>query len=478
MSVIIICRFKVGMEGKLILKDIEPKGLWKQFVSISAIPRCSRHEAAIGDYVRSEAARHKLESAADEYGNITVKIPAANSSSERIILQSHLDMVCESAKPFDFANRPIKLIYEDGKVHSEGTTLGADNGIGVASMLSLMDEQFSHPPILLLFTADEETGLNGAKKLSEKFITGKRLLNLDGEEFGKIYTGSAGGIVTIGTAKIDKIQIPEKGYKIFVGGLKGGHSGVDIDNSRTNAIKLLFEILEILDEKYEIKIASIEAGDKINAIPRSAEAVILTSDSTVKQVIVNKINDLKQTSDENIKLNIEKTDAKDYYRRTFSRKLIRMINAIPNGVLERSKGRVYTSSNLASIKEGKKLTIKTFQRSYNNIDMNTFSSKIATVFRDSGFSAAKEGEFPGWEPTESELLRTAEDQFEKLFGKKAETLAIHAGIECGIIKNQCSIEQLISFGPTIKNAHSPAESVEVESVEKFYRFLKKLIEAL
>ena len=466
------------MEGKLILKDIEPKGLWKQFVRISAIPRCSRHEAAIGNYVRSEAARHKLESAADEYGNIVVRIPAVNSSSEPIILQSHLDMVCESAKPFDFASRQIKLIYEAGEVRSDGTTLGADNGIGIASMLSLMDEQFSHPPILLLFTADEETGLNGAKKLSEKFITGKRLLNLDGEEFGKIYTGSAGGIITTGTAEIDKIRIQKKGYKIFVGGLKGGHSGVDIDNGRTNAIKLLFEILRILDKKYEIKIASIEAGDKINAIPRSAEVVILASDFTVKQVIVNKINDLKRTSNKNIKLNIEKTDIGDCYSRTFSRKLIKMINAIPNGVLERSNGRVYTSSNIASIKEKKKLTIKTFQRSYNNTDMNTLSSKIAAVFRDSGFSAVKEGEFPGWEPTESELLKTAESQFEELFGKKAETPAIHAGIECGVIKNQCSIEQLISFGPTIKNTHSPAESVEVESVEKFYRFLKKLIEVL
>ncbi len=466
------------MEGKLILKDIEPKGLWKQFGNISAIPRCSKHEKAIGNYVRSEAARHEFESAADEYGNITVRIPPANSLSEPVILQSHLDMVCESAKPFDFANRPIKLIYEAGKVRSDGTTLGADNGIGVASMLALMDEKFSHPPILLLFTADEETGLNGAKKLSEKFITGKRLLNLDGEEFGKIYTGCAGGMITTGTAKIDKIQILERGYKIFVGGLRGGHSGVDIDNGRTNAIKLFFEILEILDKKYEIKIASIEAGDKINAIPRSAEAVILTPDSAVKQVIVNKINDLKRTLNKNIRLNIEKTGIKGCYSRIFSKKLIRMINTIPNGVLKRSRGRVYTSSNLASIKEEKGLTIGTFQRSYNNTDMNTLSSKIAKIFRDNGFSADRESEFPGWEPTESELLRAAENQFKKLFDKKVETQAIHAGIECGIIKKQCSIEQLISFGPTIKNAHSPAESVEVESVEKFYKFLKKLIEAL
>jgi len=293
-----------------------------------------------------------------------------------------------------------------------------------------------------------------------------------------IYTGCAGGIITTGTAKIDKIQVSEKGYKIFVGGLKGGHSGVDIDNGRINAIKLFFEILGILDKKYEIKIASIEAGDKINAIPRSAEVVISTSDSAVKQVIANKIDDFKRTLNKNIKLNIEKTDIKNCYSRVFSKKLIGMINTIPNGVLKRSRGRVYTSSNLASIKEEKELAIRTFQRSYNNTDMNTLSSKIVTVFRDNGFSATKENKFPGWEPTESELLRTAENQFKKLFGKKVETQAIHAGIECGIIKKQCSIEQLISFGPTIKNAHSPAESVEVESVEKFYKFLKKLIEAL
>lgn len=461
----------------MIIEDIEPKILWKQFSNISAIPRCSKHEEAIGNYIRSEASIRKLESKTDEYGNIVVKIHASNSSSDELILQSHLDMVCEGSKLFDFDNQPIKLIYENGLVTAENTTLGADNGIGIASMLALTDEKFPHPPLSLLFTVDEETGLNGANHLSEKFITGKRLINLDGEEFGKIYIGCAGGIVTTGTIAIDKIHTSEKGYKVIISGLKGGHSGVDIDNGRINAIKLFFEILKSLD-KYDIRIASINGGDKINAIARAIEAEILPLNPAIKQSIIDKIAGIKRTSGEDIKLSIQEIDIRRCYNRAVSDKLISLVDEIPNGVIKRLKGKVYTSSNLSSIKEGKegeKLIIKTFQRSFNDVEMQDVSSKIIKLFQRSGFLAVKDTEFPGWEPAESELLKIAMSRYEQMFDKKAEARQIHAGLECGLIKKRCNIEQLISFGPTIKDAHSPDESVDVESVNKFYDYLKELI---
>ncbi len=458
----------------MIIEDIEPKILWKQFSNISAIPRCSKHEKAIGDYVRSEALIRKLESKTDKYGNIVVKIHASNSSSDELILQSHLDMVCEGRKSFDFDSRPIKLIYENGLVTAENTTLGADNGIGIASMLALMDEKFPHPPLSLLFTVDEETGLNGANHLSEKFITGKRLINLDGEEFGKIYIGCSGGIVTTGISAIDKFRTSTKGYRIIINGLKGGHSGVDIDNGRINAIKLLFEILKSLD-KYDIRIASINGGDKINAIARTIEVEIMPLNPAIKQSIIDKIADVKRTSSEDIKLSIQKIDIRKCYNSAVSGKLISLVDEIPNGVVKKLNGKVYTSSNLSSIKEGEKLIIKTFQRSFNDAEMQDISSKIIKLFQESGFLAVKDTEFPGWEPVESELLKIAMNQYEQMFGRKAEARQIHAGLECGIIKKSCNIEQLISFGPTIKDAHSPDESVDVESVNKFYDYLKRLI---
>ncbi len=460
----------------MIVKNMKPKGLWNQFVNISSIPRCSKHEKAIGNYVQNEASKRKLESKTDKYGNIVVKIPAANSSNDPVILQSHMDMVCEGSESFDFNNQPIKLTYKHGMVAAENTTLGADNGIGMAAMLSMMDEKFSHPPLLLLFTVDEETGLNGAKNLSEEFVTGDRLINLDGEELGKIYIGCAGGIITTGTIAIDKIHASEKGYKVIISELKGGHSGVDIAG-RANAIKLIFKILKTLDKKFNLKIASISAGDKINAIPRTAEVDILPLDSAIKQSIIDKIAK-ERTTDKKIKLSIKEIDIKSCYSKADSNKLIRLIDEIPNGVVEKLNGKVYTSSNLSSIKEGEKLIIKTFQRSYNDDDMSSLSDKIADLLSSSGFSTARDGEFPGWDPVSSELLTISMNEYEQMFGRKAEARQIHAGLECGVIKKRCNIKQLISFGPTIKNAHSPDEYVDVESVNKFYNYLKKLIERL
>jgi len=468
-------KIDLGNFDAVLKPGIEVKELWRQFINISGYPRCSGNEKLVTDYVISEATRHRLAYKTDNYGNILISVPSTGLSSEPVILQSHLDMVCESSGSFDFANKPIELVYENGRIFANNTTLGADNGIGVAAMLALMDERFAHPPILLLFTVDEENGLNGAGKLTKEFVTGKTLINLDGEEFGKIYTGCAGGIITTGTIKIDKIDISEIGYRITIEGLKGGHSGVDIDKGRINAIKLLFEILKSL-EKFDIKIASIDAGDKINAIPRSASVSIFPLNQDIKRILNTKIDKIKQYSDEKIRLHIKEEKLTSCWSAEFSKRIINLINKLPNGVIERRSGTVYTSSNLASAKGNGSLTLKTFQRSYGSKNMNTLSSEIAELFAKNGFTTGREGEFPGWEPDESRLLKVATRQFEKLFKLKPEILAIHAGLECGIIKNRCGIKELISFGPTIRNAHSPNESVEIDTVEKFYRFLKKLIE--
>ncbi len=477
--------------------NLEPKLLWKYFYEISQVPRPSKKEAKIIKYLEDFAAEGKIEYKKDEVGNIVMKIPASKGfeNSPGIVLQSHIDMVCEKNKgtEHDFDNDPIKLKIENNWVTAEGTTLGSDNGIGVAAALAILkDANFNHGPIECLFTVDEETGLTGANNLKPGFISGKILLNLDSEEMGAIYIGCAGGVDTIGNLQLffKDPDIKNMSQKIIVKGLKGGHSGLDINTGRANAIKLLARILNELNSSIKFELANIDGGSKRNAIPREAEAVIKFDENYNEKVnhIIEKFqNNFKSEfshSDPEIEIKIEKSTIN--FEKVISNelkvKIIKLLLAIPHGVISMSgaiKELVETSTNLATIQiQNENLQIVTSQRSSIESSKNYIAKSVESAFHLADAKVLQSDGYPGWQPdTNSNLLKIAKDLFKKEY-EEPEIKAIHAGLECGILSAKYPGLEIISFGPTITGAHSPDEKVNIKTVEEFYGLLKKLIEKI
>ncbi|MCX7829866.1 MAG: aminoacyl-histidine dipeptidase [Acidobacteria bacterium] len=473
----------------------KPELVWRYFEELSKIPRPSGMEERASQFVADVAQKRNLPYKRDKVGNVVISLPASKGfeKSPIVILQGHLDMVCEknSGTKHDFTKDPIKLKVQGDLVKAEGTTLGADNGIGVAMALALIDDkEAKHGPLELLFTIDEERGLKGANSLSKDFVKGKMLINLDTEEEGAIYIGCAGGTDTVLTLNVVR-EKDAKGspYQIKVTGLRGGHSGSDIHEGRGNANQILVRVLRTLQNKgIDYSIVSIKGGSKRNAIPRESFATVLFEPKMLSEVskIVRDLNNIikfeLRNVDEGIKIEVEKSKKIDFNPLTekSKRKALDLLFSIPHGVISYDKeipDLVETSTNFAIIEtEEKKINIITSQRSNITPRMEWAAERLRVLGALAGAKATSSGTYHGWTPNlKSKLLLQAKKTYRKITGKEPVAKAIHAGLECGLFGEKFDNLDMISFGPTIKNAHSPDECVSISSVERTYKFLKELL---
>ncbi len=479
------------------VKGLEPEILWQRFYEIAQVPRPSKKEGKILEHMRNLIKELNLEYKEDKVGNIVVSVPATKGyeTSPTVVLQGHVDMVCEKNKgtKHDFDNDPIKLIKDGEWIKADGTTLGSDNGIGVAASLAIITDKDSvHGPLEILMTVDEETGLTGANNLESGFITGKILLNLDSEEDGAFYVGCSGGLDTVAVfeKETEKVDPKLSTYEVLITGLKGGHSGLDISQGRGNGIKILARVLKSF-EGVNYFVSRIDGGSKRNAIPREAEAIIHISDSDVENIkkitknFESNISNELKTSDSGVKVEFKKTDsdASQVFTKQFSTKLVNTILALPHGVINMSQdipGLVETSTNVATIfTEDKIVRIGTSQRSSIESAKKYISQSVAAIFNLAGGEVKTGDGYPGWKPDlDSKILELSKQVFNEQYGKGPEIKAIHAGLECGILGDKNPGLDMVSFGPTIQGAHSPDERVNIKTVEKFYDLLKGILKAV
>ncbi len=481
-----------------VLEGLEPKVLWQRFFEISQVPRPSKNEGKVVEYLKNFAKENNLEIKSDEVDNLVIKVPATPGYEKApvVIIQGHVDMVCEKNKgtEHDFDNDPIKLVLDGEWVTAEGTTLGADNGIGVAAGLACVhDNSFDHGPLELLLTVDEETGLTGANNLKPGFVEGKMLLNLDSEEDGVFYIGCSGGQDTVGYFEIEYEDAVKEyvAVEVMVDGFMGGHSGLDADKGRGNAIKVLARYLKSVDE-LDYQLAEIQGGSKRNAIPREAEATLLVPaesiDDFAKAAEKVKNDVLMEYKTQDGGLNITVTKVNKKYDKVFSDEfaywILNVLHALPHGVLAMShdiEGLVESSTNLATINmEDGKLRIGTSQRSSVEPAKMFFSGMVESVFELAGADDIQTGDgYPGWQPDMgSALLAKAREVYKTKFSEDADLKAIHAGLECGILGDKYPGMDMISYGPTIMNAHSPDEKLHIHATEKFWELTKAILETI
>ncbi len=479
-----------------VLSNLRPEDVWRYFEEICKIPRVSKHEEKIKRYLLNFAAEHNLFSAEDKTGNIIIiKPPSAGYEKKKcVVLQSHMDMVGEkiAGHPHNWYSDPIIPYITDGWVHTIGTTLGADDGIGIAVQLALLaNNDIKTGRIEYLFTVDEESGMTGAKNLSPDFFTGRILINLDSEDEGIIYIGCAGGIETDAflTYKPEKVPEGSSSYKIMLKGLRGGHSGDEIHKGYGNSLKIMAELLALLTEKYRIRLNMFEGGNIRNAIPREATAIITANGSyngsiteeirNFHTIIKERYKDLEPA----IELIITHGPLPDKVMDLDShRKLLEAFSECPNGVIKWSKemeNLVETSTNLASVRilEDNRIKIVTSQRSSVDSEKHEIAKLVSDCFAMRGAEAHSSGEYPGWEPNiNSEILEITRKSYKKLFGNEPQVKAIHAGLECGLIYEKNRDVDMISIGPTIKGAHTPDEKLNIESVGRLWELLIKILQ--
>ena len=470
---------------------LKPELLWKRFSEICNIPHPSHHEEKIREYIVKFAKEHKLDYTVDEGPNVIIRKPATSGMEGRktIVLQAHLDMVPQknSDKEFDFEKDPIEAYIDGEWVTANGTTLGADNGIGASAILAVLESNgIKHGPIEALFTATEETGMDGAFALRAGELKGDILVNLDSETEGELYVGCAGGLDVTATMKYDTVKLDKNeftGYRLELKGLKGGHSGMEIVLQRGNANKLLVRFMRNFQEKLGIMLCDIDGGGLRNAIPREAFATVAVMKknekaflAAVKRFEKLYINEYKGIEDSiSFKAIPVKTPSKaiNFFDQA---NLIDAVFACPNGVMRMSTsmpGLVQTSSNLARVvSERGYFKIMCLLRSSVNSEKDDLALMIRTVMELSGATVKQSGAYDGWNPNmESPILKTMKESYNKLFGREPDVMAIHAGLECGIIGGKYPSMDMISCGPTIKYPHSPDEKVNIASVEKFWKFL-------
>jgi len=481
-----------------VLSDLQPQKVFDYFYQITQVPRPSKKEEKIRAYIVQLAKSMGYPFKEDASGNIIVRKPASKGreKSSAVVLQGHLDMVCEKANDlnFDFDNESLKVRVDGEWVKATGTTLGADNGIAVAAMLAILeDKKLLHGPLELLFTIDEETGLTGANRLEPKMLKGKYLLNLDSEDEGVLFVGCAGG-------KDATLALPVKwkdadradaAVEIKVEGCTGGHSGLDIHLGRANAIKILTRVLWNLYQEFGLRISDIHGGSKRNAIPREASAVITVNAEKLPlflksfQKLQKTIKPVYQNTDPNLSISLmEKPERVKYtIKKTQTATLLNLLNAMPHGVLAMSfdiPGLVETSVNLATIECSKhSIVLGSNQRSSIESEKRELMDRILSVAELAGATVEESDGYPGWKPNmESRILALARETFEEIFGKEPHVTAVHAGLECGIIGSKFPEMEMISFGPTIKNAHSPDECLHIPTVKPFYNAIIRMLEKL
>lgn len=478
------------------LDKLQPQPVWNYFEDICQVPRPSKKEERIIRFLLDFADQNKLEAKRDEIGNILISKPAypGRENAPTVILQSHVDMVCEknSDKKFDFNTDAIVPVIDGEWVRADGTTLGSDDGIGIAAQMAVLTStDIQHGPIECLFSVDEETGLSGAFALKKGFMNGKILLNLDSEDEGEVFIGCAGGIDTVAELKLRKEPVPGNSFalKIMVKGLLGGHSGDDIHRGRGNANKILSRFLWQAIRKFGVRIADFNGGNLRNAIAREAYAVVIVP-SVQKEQLVAELNifsaDVEfeyERTEPNLVVDHSSTNLPETVLDISSQeRFINMLCACPHGVLEmssRMEGMVETSTNLASVKflENEKVVVTTSQRSELDSRKHMAAEMVHSVFELAGAKVRSSEGYPGWAPNpESKILDITVKSYEKLFGKKPLVRSIHAGLECGIFLEKYPGLDMVSFGPTIKGAHSPDERINIETVNKFWNHLKDVLE--
>lgn len=474
-----------------IFEGLSPQVVWDYFEQITQVPRPSKKEEKIIQFLLDFGKKHGLETKKDAIGNIVIKKPATKGMKNKksVVLQSHMDMVCEKNNDvnIDFENDPIQPHIDGEWVKAKGTTLGADDGIGIAAQMALLaSNNIEHGAIECLFTIDEETGLTGAFELEKGLFTSNILLNLDSEDEGEIFIGCAGGIDTIATFDYQKEDVPANNiaFKINVFGLPGGHSGDEIHKEHGNSNKILNRILWYCADEFDLKLNNFDGGNLRNAIPREAYAIV-TIPKNKKQGFVNYFNDFKKTvkfeleeTAPNLDLTIEEIKLPDHIiDENTQYNLLNSLYACPHGVISWSmklKGLVETSTNLASVKfiEDDKILITTSQRSSLESGKYDIAYMVESVFSLAGANVEHGDGYPGWTPNpKSDILKVAEASYERLFGKKPVVRAIHAGLECGLFLEKYPNLDMISFGPTIRGVHSPDEKINIKTVEMWWEHL-------
>ena len=481
------------------IRDLEPKLIWEQFDDITKVPRPSKKEGKIIEWLVDFARKHGFDYQKDTTGNVVIRKAATPGFEDRpcVILQSHMDMVCEkrSDVKFDFENDPIRTFIKDGWVYAEGTTLGADCGIGMAAALAvLLDESLEHPAIEALFTVDEETGLTGAFGLGEGMLNGQYLVNLDSEDEGELFIGCAGGIDTVAKMDYDLEPAPE-GYtfvRLEVGDLLGGHSGDDIDKGLANSNKLLARFLYNACDTFQIALARFDGGNLRNAIPREAYAIVGVPTES-KEDFEERYLEFGQMMMEEFKhteprMRFSVADVEEVVSEVMTNDdmcaLLITLVALPNGVLAMSfavPGLVETSTNLASVKfnDAQQVVITTSQRSSVESAKLYAAQTIESVFYLAGCDVEHSDGYPGWSPNpDSSLLASTVECYRDLFATEPKVRAIHAGLECGLFLEKYPHLEMVSFGPTLRGVHSPDERLEISTVDKFWKLLVELLRRL
>lgn len=483
------------------IQELQPQGIWKNFYSLTQIPRPSGKKKEISDFLASYGRSLGLETIQDAIGNVIIRKPATKGyeSHAGVILQGHMDMVPQKNNnlQFDFEKDPIRAYIDGEWVTAEGTTLGADNGIGVATAMAILaDKTIEHPALEAFFTVDEETGMYGAFDLKGGVLQGKTLLNLDSEQEGELYVGCAGGVDAEITFDYISQPVPagDVALSVTIEGLKGGHSGCDINLQRANANKLLFRFLKEAVSEYNARLSSVNGGSLRNSIPREATAVITVPADGVEDLksLVDDYEDLfireYEGVEDDIHFTVADAKASTVIPEEIQDALIHSVVACPDGVqrvIPEMPDVVETSNNLAIVStetvKGEEQQVKVICLTRSSVESRKeeLQEKIESCFALAGAKVEFSGSYPGWKPNlNSHILDLMKQTYKELFGKEARIIIIHAGLECGIIGRNYPGMDMISFGPTIKHPHSPDEKVNIKTVEQFYQFLLATLKKL
>ena len=481
-----------------VFQGLKPEAVWGYFEEICQVPRPSKKEGKIITYLLDWAKKHNLEARRDEAGNVVIKKPATpgRENAPTVVLQAHMDMVCEknSDTVHDFDKDPIRP-YVDGEwVRAHGTTLGADDGIGMAAQMAVLTStDIAHGPIECLFTVDEETGLTGAFALQPGFISGNILLNLDSEDEGEMFIGCAGGIDTVIRLNYNLEKTDANGFavQVQVKGLQGGHSGDDINKGRGNAIKILNRFLWDLNKKHGIRLAKLEGGNLRNAIAREATATFVIDARHKEDVRVDfnvyaaEMEKVWAITEPGLQLALESTELPaEVLTAHDTEALINSLYACPHGVFSmsyRMPGLVETSTNLAAVRftEGNSILITTSQRSDVDSEKFNIANMVEAVFKMAGASVEHGEGYPGWAPNpNSPVVKVAVESYKRLFGKEPIVRSIHAGLECGLFLEKYPNMDMVSFGPTLRGVHSPDEKVNIKTVEMWWSHLVDMLQHL
>ena len=480
------------------IRNLNPKLVWELFDDITRVPRPSKKEEKIIAFLMDFAAKHGLEHKRDKIGNVVIRKAATAGYENRptVVLQSHMDMVCEknSDVEFDFEKDAIRTRIDGGWVRAEGTTLGADCGIGMAAALAvLIDPDIEHGAVEALFTVDEETGLTGAFELADDMITGKYLINLDSEDDGELFIGCAGGVDTLATLHYSTEASPSNYtfYRADVSDLLGGHSGDDIDKGRANSNKIMARLLMLASQSFEGRMSYFCGGNLRNAIPREAYAVFGVPSRLQKlfeteyATFAEDVRAEYRFTEPNFKISLNPMPAPETVLDEQSQSaLVNALVGVPNGVLAMSHsvaGLVETSTNLASVKfaDDDTIIIITSQRSSVDSAKVYAMQSVEAVFALAGADVAHSDGYPGWTPNpDSRLLEWCKTGYASLFGEEPKVRAIHAGLECGLFLEKYPDLEMVSFGPTLRGVHSPDERIEISTVTKFWQLLTDVLKRI